>query len=310
MADSYEEYQPLRAPPWLQDDEGNAWERQFGRSKDELETQLREGVTARFPRFAVELGADDALDATGSERNLPRGPFETSAEYAERLILAWDAWALAGSHGALLRALKVLGFAPAMIVQDNGLYSFLDGDDVAQFGDLGVSVRRGRPDWRFDDRDTFWSRFAVLFPGPLPGRIQVTGTATFTGSDRATCVWSHAWDAADYLVASSAPVTAGPVPVVNFDSSTIAKASIELYASAAFTGTVDCIAWLEGSNPFASPSLSSRNLLRETVRLWKPGTVTYEGAIALVQGGVWGWPLGTWGEVGDVWDVNSVELIE
>ncbi len=108
----------------------------------------------------------------------------------------------------------------------------------------------------------------------------------------------------------SDPVTAGPAPVVNFDSSTLAKESIELQADAAFTGTVDCMAWLEGANPFASPSQSTRNLLNETVRLWKPGGATYVGAYVLIEGKLWGWPKHTWGEAGLKWGGNLSETLE
>lgn len=43
-------------------------------------------------------------------------------------------------------------------------------------------------------------------------------------------------------------------------------------------------------------------ILNATVRAWKPGKARYMGAIVVVSGAIWGWPLGvTWGMAGRTW---------
>ncbi len=310
---SYREWQVQRSPVWLQDEDGAALEGELGGIKDSLADRIRDGVLARFPDF----GATDSQDAVGDDRLLPRGYRQNDPDYATRLKQAWDHWpgtedapGGAGSHAGMLRELQVQGFFPALIVQDNGRYTTLDTNGDLVVGWLGSSATRGRPDWRFVDRDDFYSRFAIVFPGPLPPLVQITATAHFNNSDRATAVWSQAWDDSNYMLALSSPITTDPVPVIVADFATQLDASIELTATAAFTGTVDLLSWIPGTCPFASPSVSSANKLRELARLWKPGKMTYAGAVAIVEGGLWGWPLGTWGEPGDIWDLNTAVLIE
>lgn len=316
MADSYREWQPLRSPAWMQaplDPDAQAWEAEMGGAKDLLQLQIRQGVTLRFPDFAVELGAPDALESTGADRNLPRGYLQTDQQFADRIRGAWDVWpgtvaapGGSGSHAGMLRELKMQGFWPAMIVQDNGRYTTLDTLDALVVGWLSESVVRGRPGWRFVDRSDFWSRFAIVFPGPLPPRILVTARATFSGTSEAQAVWSQPWDDADYRFASSAPVvTSGGPPALAVAGALTTPEALTVMATADWTGYVDFIGYRAGGNPFASPSLSTLVALREIARLWKPANMTYDGAIAIVQGGVWDWPVGVWDEVGDVWDINS-----
>lgn len=318
MADSYREYQPLRAPPWLQDDDGAAWEAEFGGAKDTIQEQLRQGITARFPDFAAELGAPDALAATGAERLLPPGYRQTDEQFAATLKNAWSLWpgtedapGGAGSHAGMLRELKRQGFWPAVIVQDNGRWTTLDTDGVLSYGWLMTSATRGRPDWRFYDPDRFFSRFAIVFPGPVTPVLQVTATAVFNGTDRATATWSQPWDDILYLIAASPPITSGPIPGIALDETSKTPQSIDVIATAAFTGTVSLLSWRPGDDPLSGPSASSRIRLAELARRWKPASMTYDGAFVITQGGLWGWPIDQeWGEVGDTWDANSATKIE
>lgn len=122
---SYDDWQQLRPenPPWMRGRNTGALVGGLGKIKDVLVARLRAGVLARFPD--ATFAADDALGYKGSERQLPRATGESSSAYALRLREAWEAWSLAGGHGALLRQLELHEFFHAHIVQDNGLWSKL-----------------------------------------------------------------------------------------------------------------------------------------------------------------------------------------
>jgi hypothetical protein len=110
------------APTFLLQPAGIAFEGGLGDAKDALADRIKLAVLARFPNYAPP----DALQALGIERNLPRGPSETDATYAARLVNAWSTWPWAGTPYGLLQALKSAGYANVIITQVRRNYFSLD----------------------------------------------------------------------------------------------------------------------------------------------------------------------------------------
>ncbi len=162
---------------WLRGTQGQALSRALGTEADLQQFLLLQGLLARFPTKGnadsdgkYGLAPADALDQTGADRLLRRGPAESDAAYAPRLQAAWDAWEFAGSHWGVLRALQLAGYADMLIVQDNGRYCYLTGStgDIATdlaFGTLMTCLNRpgDANGWMFDGRVDFYSRFAIVF---------------------------------------------------------------------------------------------------------------------------------------------------
>lgn len=97
------------APPWLQGPNGTAWLESFGIIADAVHEGVRRGVKARFPGIAP-IGGHDLL---GAERGMVRAevvqPYESDADYGERLQCAWDYWKNLGSKPGLSQLFPLLG---------------------------------------------------------------------------------------------------------------------------------------------------------------------------------------------------------
>lgn len=172
----YETWLPGQGPDWLMGPNGQALKAALGAELDYHEDRVRWGVRARFPTKGsadkatggIGPAPDDALAQIGFDRMLRRGPGELSGAYAARLQNAWDAWAFAGSHYGLLRALQIAGYADMKVVQQNGRYAYLSGTagDLSDlsFGSLMTCATRAwLPGWTFDWRDEFYSQFGLVF---------------------------------------------------------------------------------------------------------------------------------------------------
>lgn len=299
--------------PWLVSREvGAADATAQGTFYDSEVATLKEAVKARMP----ELGPSDALTYLGNDRQLIQGYAETDDEFRQRCKLAWDQWALAGTWAELLYQLYWtcgLDSSQTWIVQQNG-YAYnlsanpaVDDDPTTllQVTALGDNPTITYPDpvpwWTFDTRDDLCSRFAIIVDGPLPGTIGVTARADFDGStNTVTATWSGPWDGTDYLTALSVTTTDGSAPVVVISAKT--RTTVTVTASAPFEGYVDLLGWLSGANPFAGPSLTTRNTIKKIANRWKPAKAKYMGMYAVINGAVWGWPIGTkWGDPGLKW---------
>lgn len=176
----FEKWLPRQLPgPWRRQ-MGTALWTATGKLLDAQEDLMRQSILAGFPtKGALDnvtdptspvlvLPADDALDATGADRGLPRGPAETSADYAARLLVAWEQWKYGGSHYGLLRALAIAGYEDFIIVQQNGRYSTLTGSagtiaDMTQGSLMACVTRSNHPGWMFDGRDDFFTVFGIVF---------------------------------------------------------------------------------------------------------------------------------------------------
>lgn len=165
MAGLYENFQAKLAPGWLQGPNGAKVETSLGAEKDDFQDRVRQGVLANLPGQAPS----DAIDAIGSERQLPRVAAEADGVYAERLRTTWDSvdgWSYAGSHGSLLRALARAGLpmgtpAGAHIIQRTKRYSYLAS---------GVVTFANHTGWTFDWRPaSIWNQFGVLFGADVSG---------------------------------------------------------------------------------------------------------------------------------------------
>jgi len=110
-------------------------------------------VRCRF----IEHMPTDALGYAGADRLLERGPAELDANWRERLLLAWDAWTLAGTvhEDGLLGQIRAFGLddetTPPLL---------LESQDV------------GAP-----PRSEYWSRFWLVFPPATHGHTVSIPTA-------------------------------------------------------------------------------------------------------------------------------------
>lgn len=275
---------------------------------------LREAVKARMPGLAPA----DALPAVGNDRGLIRAPYETESEdnFRERCRLAWDQWALAGTWAELLYQLYFtcnLGPGNVYIVQQNGLaYTLASAPDVdtdpttiLTITELGLNYNvgdmTGVPWWTFDDRNDLCARFAIIINTP-PSNYLISTRAFFDGTQDSVVCPFWPMDGTTYNTLLSAVSQDGSSPVVSIDSTLSTASTVTVVTSARFTGYVDVLVWLDGSDPFCSPSLSTQNLLRTIVNRWKPAKATFMGTTVVVNGVLWGWPIGTkWGDAGLKW---------
>jgi hypothetical protein len=190
---SYEDWQKLNAPSWLQGTNGGGFEAEFGSAKDDILDRARLGVLARFPGSvtretdqAPALAPADALEHTGADRGLPRAPAEPDSTYSARLLSAWDDYAYLGGPLGMLRALAVMGYSSANIIQDNGRYWYLSAGTLTE-GTLMTMATRGRAGWQFDClgghdvRGDLWSRFALLFAADAANLSGQAGQAILNG---------------------------------------------------------------------------------------------------------------------------------
>jgi hypothetical protein len=166
----YREYQPLIAPPWLQREKGAAWLRALGDVKDGQVERCKQAVKVRMPILAPA----DALGAIGVERGIPRGPGESNASYAGRLVGAWETWASAGSPRGMLAALRAAGYGDAHLLIARQLDFSLDASGKLRVAGLAAGS------WNIDNQPAFWSQFQVLLPYN-PTRWGVWAAASFGG---------------------------------------------------------------------------------------------------------------------------------
>jgi hypothetical protein len=153
------------APGWLQTPKNGAWLRASGDLKDSLAERCKQAVKVRFARLAPR----DGLDQLGGERQIERGPSESNALFAARVVDAWSIWRWAGTAQAVLLALRDVGYPNALAEIVNGNQYGLDPT-----GALDIqSLPNGS--WSCDATPDFWSKFVVLFPHNPWGKQRVGG---------------------------------------------------------------------------------------------------------------------------------------
>jgi hypothetical protein len=114
-ADDYVEWQPRKAPTWLQGPMGRAWWEIWGTLKDVLTDRAKAAIKARYP----QLGAPDALEAIGHERQLERMPEEDEPTYVARLKNAHEGWHWGGTRKGVYDAIVL---TKLLDPQDDGYY--------------------------------------------------------------------------------------------------------------------------------------------------------------------------------------------
>lgn len=169
---SFAEYQPSILPAWLQGPNGLTYAGVLGSLKDDISNGARYAATAGMPYSGQQ---PDVLAAIGYERGLPRYPSETDAQYQGRLLGAWEAWERAGTPLGILLQLEVIyPGIPIVLVQQAERAFYLDMNTSLPPLERLIIVTLPGGGWTFGANgglplnQGFWSRFLLIFPGPLP----------------------------------------------------------------------------------------------------------------------------------------------
>jgi hypothetical protein len=147
---TWREYAELIGPPWSKRYWGQRfWLGLLGYIGDLVAEAGAQAVRAHMLREDSSPG--DALPPIGNERQMPRYPAETNANYRARLIDAWDAWQGAGTN-------------PGIVSQYNA------------YGLSNVVVRSFHDGWGFENPPVMsrWSRFVVIIEQPHPWSTSYT----------------------------------------------------------------------------------------------------------------------------------------
>jgi hypothetical protein len=140
-------------PRWLAQPMGAAWRRASLNQKATILDRTRRALKMRF----AELAPADAQALIGGERQIERGPQDTTATYGHRIVDAWNLWQWSGTAFGLLTALSDIGYPSAVIEIVNGWeYSLSSGQLVI--------VKRDPGSWHVDGDASFWSKFDIIFP--------------------------------------------------------------------------------------------------------------------------------------------------
>lgn len=142
-------------PPWLSDRPGKSVGFRFLYAMVSLldaGAQFAfEGLQARFPG----QGTPTALQYIGRDRGIARGPNESDAAYAARLVAWRRSWRMAGNAISLLDNLASY-FAPnpplIRVVTNGGVWTTRAPDGTVTF------YRAVPSNWNWDNRPDLWSR--------------------------------------------------------------------------------------------------------------------------------------------------------
>ena len=216
MAGPYETWMsdPSFGPNWMHDPVGNAYWGVVGAMIDQQVARMKLGLCARYPANALAASMSDALDETGKDRMLPRGGAtpggsdESDADYAARLVNAWETWKLAGTPRGLLLALKAAGFPSGAawttgtaIINHLGTIYALDGGDNLIVGKNAGAECLNRTDltgaipatklkgFTLDARDQFYSHFVILFRQAIAGLDNTAGNTVKACLNRTVAPW-------------------------------------------------------------------------------------------------------------------------
>lgn len=99
--------QPKMLPYWIADDQGDAFERTFGATKDSGIALYEQAVNCHYPyAFNADVaplrGRPDALPYQAHDRMLLRAPHELDGDFAARLLRAPDTWKWGGTPTAMV----------------------------------------------------------------------------------------------------------------------------------------------------------------------------------------------------------------
>jgi hypothetical protein len=162
--------------------------------------------------------------------------------------------------------------------------------------------------WAIDATPTFWSKFQVIFPAPLPTAWLAGGlTSVFHGGTGGGTITASGTPTADYRfgvkIIGAGAVGAATCQVTTDYGSTwsstatlaagptaIGATGVSFSASGTFVSG-DVYAW---APTFNVPSGSSDEVerIRRTVKKWQPGHATNAGYVVVTRGSLVGYPPG------------------
>jgi hypothetical protein len=298
-----------------------------------LGDKSKEWATQADLEHLPAYASDSSIALIASERQLDTLINEAPSSIAARAPFWLQLARFYGTGLGILLGLHYTGFDGATLVQQNGralslalpLPPFVLGQAWDPTPNLVVTscpplalpltssvtpgrvIPAGTPWFMFDSDTDFCSRFAVIFGG-LPESLTTVGVATFTGTDTATATWNHIFPDTTYHMLAGAPLIGDDVGAVfvGADATTKTLSSVQVQASAAFTGTVTVLAWQNGAFPFADIHPSDLRRLRDVILKWKPAKATCVSISAVISGRLWGFPLDVkWGD-GGTWGGTTV----
>jgi hypothetical protein len=140
-------------------------------------------LASRFHLLDDPASPDDVLPLIAQDRKLPRYPLETAAQHRQRLIDAWDIYALSGTETVIETQLRAAGYGPTTLLGDYGNPDVTYGDSTFFYADLGayVEFRPEREGPRKEEppyRTQFWVVFNAGFH-PISGPPKPWGTFTW-----------------------------------------------------------------------------------------------------------------------------------
>ena len=155
---TFRDSMPSMLPPWLQGDVGGKYVFSIAIMLDANMQRLYEGIRAHMPG----VGTATALGYIGQDRLLPRGPYESDAQYAGRLSVTFASYRQAGKPSGVLAAIAPL-FEPGYrgtrwVVNAVSQWYWIDASGAetwAMFPSLAV--------WNFDGASwAWWHTWIVL----------------------------------------------------------------------------------------------------------------------------------------------------
>jgi len=220
-------------------------------------------VAESLPGYA----SANANGLTANDRGLEKGPSESDADFAARLLAAADQWRLAGTPVGLLIQLYHAGFSGAVLVQQNGIAHTLTSapnlDELAAF----VAALRARA--------------PIAFPSWYVAADLGNGNPAIPASTD-----------------GKAAIPVGTVPWWSFGSDMDAEGNQHCGRFA--------LVFPSGTSPGLGTAATLARL-RRLVDKWRPRARHCVGFYVVSSGTTWDWPVGTWNDTpGDTWDASAV----
>lgn len=167
---SYKDLIYTALPPWLQAGSGKPWAYGMGEHQDQLLTDMKTAVKARFPTYAAAAGDKLALSRLGTDRALPRYPGESDAQYGDRLLMAWEIHEKEGVEQSILTDLEGAGFGDITLMEYRDWPAAASPANAHESPD-GILDALGNP---------WWSRFWIYI-GSYNGASIPSGAVMGTG---------------------------------------------------------------------------------------------------------------------------------
>jgi hypothetical protein len=146
-----------KVPPWLRRGTAQKILVSIGQHVDAYADAVVAGVKLRFPGFYT----DESLPLIGRERRIRRGPNESAATYATRLLRWLDDHRHRGNPYTMLAQLFAYyapnSFAITMVYR-SGRYFAMDANGVVTRGDFDTST--------WDDLPEQWARWWLFYDWP------------------------------------------------------------------------------------------------------------------------------------------------